>query len=162
MPTSEGRELVFCCPGQSLYWSLNVSDTRSCRSGSSIFLQYVLANQTEVKITGIESAHLKKKNPKFGKWKAFHSNTHKKPYKSTKHWKCIKMDSSLSIMFVWFDYKGNCCVCGSLFLSSRPLCTLSPTPRHTVFPSLASSWLMSAITQHRKSLWGTSHFPEGK
>lgn len=46
-----------------------------------------------------------------------------------------KMDNSLSIMFIWFDYKGNFCVCGSLFISSRPLYALSCRPRQIVFKS---------------------------
>lgn len=36
-------------------------------------------------------------------------------YKNTKYCKFIKIDSSLRIMFIWFDYKGNCSLCGSLF-----------------------------------------------
>lgn len=71
------------------------------------------------------------------------------------------MAHSLSILFIWFDYKGNRSVCGSVFLSSRPLCTLRSRPREAVFPSLASSWLIYAIIKHRKFLWGLRQFPGG-
>ena len=71
------------------------------------------------------------------------------------------MAHSLSVLFIWFDYKGNRSVCGSLFLSSRPLCTLRSRPREAVFPSLASSWLIYAIIKHRKFLWGLRQFPGG-
>lgn len=96
-------------------------------------------------------------NPRFRKWKAFYSNTHKTVQKYKILWVYKNKTIHLELCLFGLTTKETAlCV---FPLPSRSLSTLSSRSRQIVFPSLARSWLIYAVTKHRKFLRVICYFP---